>query len=57
MIGVGGIVNKSDAELAIEHGYDLVAVGKACIAYPDWTDRIARGETVELFIDSTQRRH
>ena len=55
MIGVGGIVNKSDAELAIEHGYDLVAVGKACIAYPDWTDRIARGETVELFIDSTQR--
>ena len=55
MVGVGGIVNKSDAEAAIEHGYDLVAVGKACIAYPDWTDRIARGETLELFIDSTQR--
>lgn len=55
MIGVGGIVNKADAEIAIEHGYDLVAVGKACIAYPDWTDRIARGETLELFIDSTQR--
>ena len=55
MIGVGGIVNKSDAEMAIEHGYDLVAVGKACIAYPDWTDRIARGDTLELFIDSTQR--
>lgn len=55
MIGVGGIVNKSDAEAAIAHGYDLVAVGKACIAYPDWTDRIARGETLELFIDSTQR--
>lgn len=55
MVGVGGIVNKSDADAAIEHGYDLVAVGKACIAYPDWTDRIARGETLELFIDSTQR--
>jgi fumarate reductase flavoprotein subunit len=55
MIGVGGIINKSDADAAIEHGYDLVAVGKACIAYPDWTDRIARGETLELFIDSTQR--
>jgi fumarate reductase flavoprotein subunit len=55
MIGVGGIVNKADAELAIEKGYDLVAVGKACIAFPDWTDRIANGETLELFIDSTQR--
>jgi flavocytochrome c len=55
VMGVGGIVNKSDAELAIENGYDLIAVGKACIAYPDWTDRIARGETLELFIDSTQR--
>nr|WP_321270346.1 flavocytochrome c [uncultured Tolumonas sp.] len=55
MVGVGGIVNKSDADAAIEHGYDLVAVGKACIAYPDWTDRIARGEMLELFIDSTQR--
>ena len=55
MVGVGGIVNKSDADAAVEHGYDLIAVGKACIAYPDWTDRIARGETLELFIDSTQR--
>lgn len=55
MVGVGGIVNKSDAEAAIEHGYDLVAVGKACIAFLDWTDRIANGETLELFIDSTQR--
>ena len=55
MVGVGGIVNKSDAEAAIEHGYDLVAVGKACIAFLDWTDRIANGETLELFIDSSQR--
>ena len=55
VIGVGGIVNKSDADVAIENGYDLIAVGKACIAYPDWTDRIANGETLELFIDSTQR--
>lgn len=55
IMGVGGVVNSTDAEEAIEHGYDLVAVGKACIAYPDWTDRISRGETLELFIDSTQR--
>ena len=28
---------------AIDHGYDLMAVGRACIAYPDWAARIAAG--------------
>ncbi|MCS3424423.1 fumarate reductase flavoprotein subunit [Rahnella sp. BIGb0603] len=55
VMGVGGIVNKADAELALEHGYDMIAIGKACIAYPDWTDRIANDQKLELFIDSTQR--
>lgn len=55
VMGVGGVVNESDAVQAIEHGYDLVAVGRACIAYPDWAARIASGEQLELFIDSTQR--
>ena len=55
VMGVGGVVNKADADLALEHGYDLVAVGKACIAYPDWAERIAKGEKLELFIDSTKR--
>ncbi|WP_147197096.1 flavocytochrome c [Pantoea sp. CCBC3-3-1] len=55
VIGVGGVVNKADAENALEHGFDLVAVGKACIAYPDWTDRIVNNEHLELFIDSNKR--
>ncbi|WP_455811064.1 flavocytochrome c [Pseudomonas graminis] len=55
VIGVGGVVNKADAELALEKGFDLVAVGKACIAYPDWADRIIKNDHLELFIDSTQR--
>ncbi|WNN45526.1 MULTISPECIES: flavocytochrome c [Winslowiella] len=55
VIGVGGVVNKADAEIGLEHGFDLVAVGKACIAYPDWTDRIINNQQLELFIDSTQR--
>jgi len=55
VMGVGGIVNKADAELAMAHGYDMIAIGKACIAYPDWTDRIASDQKLELFIDSTQR--
>jgi fumarate reductase flavoprotein subunit len=34
-----------DANEALDHGYDLIAVGRATIAYPDWTDRIAAGKT------------
>lgn len=55
VMGVGGVVNRDDVDLAMEHGYDLVAIGKACIAYPDWADRIAKGEKLDLFIDSTKR--
>lgn len=55
VMGVGGVVNEADVDTALDNGYDLVAVGRACIAYPDWTDRIARDEAPELFIDSTQR--
>lgn len=55
VMGVGGVVNIADAVQGMDHGYDLIAVGRACIAYPDWTARIASGENLELFIDSTQR--
>ncbi|VFS87909.1 Uncharacterised protein [Raoultella planticola] len=55
-MGVGGVVNAADAEQGLDHGYDLMAVGRACIAYPDWAARIAGGENLELFIDSTQAR-
>jgi len=55
VMGVGGVVNAADAEQGLDHGYDLIAVGRATIAYPDWAERIARGEHLELFIDSTQR--
>jgi len=69
VIGVGGVVNRHDAEAALAAGYDLVAVGKACIAYPDWAGRIAaqpaagEGEAaageksgqLELYIDSAKR--
>ena len=54
MEGVGGVVNAADAERGLVR-HDLIAVGRACIAYPDWASRIAAGEELELFIDSTQR--
>ena len=55
VIGVGGIVNRSDVENALEAGYDLLAVGKACIVYPDWWQRLNAGENLSLEMASTQR--
>lgn len=55
VMGVGGVVNATDVNEALDHGYDLIAVGRATIAYPNWTDRIAAGESLELFMDSTRR--
>ena len=55
VMGVGGVVNAADVNEALDSGYDLIAVGRATIAYPDWTDRIAAGESLELFMDSTKR--
>ncbi|RBP59903.1 hypothetical protein BHG07_13725 [Brenneria salicis ATCC 15712 = DSM 30166] len=55
VIGVGEIVNKTDAETALENGYDLIAVGRGCIAYPDWTDRIADAQNIDLYINSDKR--
>ena len=55
VMGVGGVVNQCDAEVALDHGYDLIAVGKATIAYPDWADRIMAQQSLELFIDSSKR--
>ena len=55
VVGVGNVINQTDLETALENGYDLVAVGRACIAYPDWTSRIKNGEKLELFINSDKR--
>jgi len=55
IVGVGNVVNKTDANAALDHGYDLIAVGRACIAYPDWTDRIINEQSLDLYIDSTKR--
>lgn len=55
VVGVGNVVNISDVEAAMDNGFDLVAVGRACIAYPDWLSRIEKGEKLELFINSDKR--
>ncbi|WP_294827746.1 flavocytochrome c [uncultured Gilliamella sp.] len=55
VVGVGNVVNQIDVETAIDNGYDLVAVGRACIAYPDWISRIEKGEQLELTISNDKR--
>ena len=55
VVGVGNVVNISDVEAAMDNGFDLVAVGRACIAYPDWLSRVEKGEKLELFINSDKR--
>lgn len=55
VIGVGNVVNKADAETAMAHGYDLVAAGRACVAYPDWADRIQQYDDLQLSMNSDQR--
>lgn len=55
VVGVGNVVNISDVKAAMDNGFDLVAVGRACIAYPDWLSRVEKGEKLELFINSDKR--
>lgn len=55
VVGVGNVVNLRDVEAAMDNGFDLVAVGRACIAYPDWLSRVEKGEKLELFINSDKR--
>lgn len=55
VVGVGNVVNISDVEAAMDNGFDLVAIGRACIAYPDWLSRVEKGEKLELFINSDKR--
>ncbi|MGT2906679.1 FAD-dependent oxidoreductase [Streptococcus dentiloxodontae] len=56
VIGVGAIVQRADADEALELGYDMVAVGKAFLIEPDWPEKVKRQEEVPTFADVSQRR-
>lgn len=55
VIGVGGILQKEDAEGALEAGYDLLAVAKGFLVEPDWAGVIAKGEVAREFADIHNR--
>ncbi|AXQ79207.1 FAD-dependent oxidoreductase [Streptococcus chenjunshii] len=55
VMGVGAIVQRKDADQALELGYDLVAVGKAFLVEPDWVEKVRHNEPVQDFADIHQR--
>lgn len=42
LLAAGGITTAAQAEAAVEAGVDVVVVGRAAIAHPDWPRRIAQ---------------
>lgn len=55
IIGVGGIMQKEDAEGALEAGYDLLAVAKGFLVDPDWAGSIKAGKKVQPYADVNDR--
>ncbi len=55
VIGVGGIAQRSDADKALEQGYDIVAVGKGFLVEPTWADKVLNNESCAEFADIAQQ--
>lgn len=55
VIGVGGILQKEDAQNALDLGYDLLAVAKGFLVEPDWAGAIRSGRKVKSFADIHDR--
>ncbi|MGT2715930.1 oxidoreductase [Streptococcus respiraculi] len=55
VMGVGGILQKADAEGALAAGYDLLAVAKGFLTEPDWVSVIREGKEVRPFADIHDR--
>lgn len=49
IIGVGSILQREDAEAALEIGYDLLAIGKGFLVEPNWVQMIAEKKVVRHF--------
>ncbi|MGX7112007.1 NADH-dependent flavin oxidoreductase [Gemella cuniculi] len=55
VVGVGGILQKEDAEEALKLGYDILAVGKGFLIEPHWVSAIKEGKKVSDFADKNLR--
>ncbi len=55
VMGVGGIMQKADAEKALEAGYDLLAVAKGFLVETDWAAAIMADKVIPTFADIHDR--
>lgn len=55
VMGVGGILQKADAEDALAAGYDLVAIAKGYLVENDWAQAIMADQQVPAFADVHDR--
>ncbi|MDR0249698.1 MAG: NADH-dependent flavin oxidoreductase [Burkholderiales bacterium] len=51
LIGVGGIKSADDLQRAFDTGYELVAVGRALVAEPQWVQKARDGEEIVPVIE------
>lgn len=55
VIGVGGIIQRADAENALAQGYDIVSVGKGYLVEPTWATKAINNEPCAEFADIAQQ--
>lgn len=55
VIGVGGISQRSDADAALEQGYDMVSIGKGFLVEPTWATKAMNNESCAEFADIAQQ--
>lgn len=55
VMGVGNINQSSDAEAAIETGYDLISVGKKFLIEPNWVSKVKNREDIKEFVDVSEQ--
>ncbi|MGT2751852.1 FAD-dependent oxidoreductase [Streptococcus porcinus] len=55
VVGVGSILQKADAEEALEVGYDLVAVAKGFLVQNDWAQAVMEDHLIPAFADVNDR--
>lgn len=51
VVGVGGILQRKDAENALKLGYDILAVGKGFLIEPRWVSAIEENKVIPDFAD------
>ncbi|HHN8405081.1 TPA: flavocytochrome c [Morganella morganii] len=56
VIGVGGIIQRVDAENALSQGYDIVSIGKGYLVEPAWATKILNNKQCAEFADIAQQK-